>query len=202
MGHDNRFGTILQIGDVLVSEDVISEYFACDYEVCKGACCIEGDSGAPLLESELDQLERHYEEYCGEMSEQGRSTIEAKGFFEVDFQNDIVTPVVEPTGECAYTHFDAEGHCLCAIEKCFFEGRCSWRKPQSCALYPIRVTELSGGGQALNLHHWDICQPAFDRGRREKIRAYEFLRGPIVSYYGQEFYDALCAGAQRVLSEE
>lgn len=196
-----RFGTIVEIGDVLVSEEVILEYFACDYAVCKGKCCIEGDSGAPLEESELDLLERDYDAYSPDMSQQGRDRVDKIGFFEIDIQEDIVTPVVPGSQECAYTHFDSEGNCLCAIEKCFFEGKCAFHKPQSCRLYPIRVTKLTGGGQALNLHRWDICKDAFEKGKRENIRVYEFLKAPLTDIYGEEFYEALCAAAKLVIKE-
>ena len=197
MGHS--FGTIVQIGDILVSEDVIVEYFSCDYARCKGRCCIEGDCGAPLEESELDELEKAYEAYSPLMSQKGRDAVDEKGFFEIDFEGDIVTPVVPVTQECAYTHFDADGNCLCAVEKCFCEGRCSWRKPQSCSLYPIRVTKLTGGGLAFNLHRWDICKDAFEKGKREGTRVYQFLKGPLTEIYGADFYEALCAAAEHVL---
>lgn len=198
---DRRFGTIIEIGDVLVSEDVIEEFFCCDYEVCRGKCCIIGDSGAPLEEEELEELERHYEEYKGLMSQAGRDAIDQKGFFEVDIEDDLVTPVVPQTQECAYTHFDADGNCLCAIERCFFQGHCSWRKPISCSLYPIRVTKLTGGGLALNLHRWDICKDAFEKGRKEKVRVYQFLREPIERRFGPEFWTALDAAAKHILGE-
>ena len=185
-----------------MSEDVIVEYFSCDYATCRGKCCIEGDCGAPLEEEELDELEKAYDVYSPLMSQNGRDTVDAKGFFEIDIEGDIVTPVVPATQECAYTHFDAEGNCLCSIEKCFFEGRCSWRKPQSCWLYPIRVTRLTGGGIALNLHRWDICKDAFEKGRWEKVRVYQFLKGPLTALYGEEFYEALCAAAEHVLASE
>lgn len=193
------FGTILQIGDILVSEEVITSWFACDYGACKGACCIEGDSGAPLEESEPALLESDYPAYSPLMSEAGRRTVEGKGFFEIDIQKDMVTPVVPGSQECAYTHFAEDGSCLCAIEKCYFAGGCRMRKPRSCSLYPIRVTPLTGGGQALNFHRWSICKAAFERGEREGIRAWQFLRGPLTEYYGADFYDALCAGAAQVL---
>lgn len=193
------FGVILQIGDVLVSEEVITAWFACDYSVCKGACCIEGDSGAPLDEDEPEALERDYGAFSSLMSERGRRTISEKGFFEIDIQNDMVTPVVPLTNECAYACIEEGGNCLCAIEKCHLQGGCALRKPRSCSLYPIRVTHLTGGGQALNLHHWSICKSAFERGEREGIRVWQFLRGPLTQYYGADFYDALCAGAAQVL---
>lgn len=187
------FGTIIQIGDILVSEDVIAEYFACDYPVCKGVCCIEGDSGAPLDESEIPGLERDYPAFRHLMSPAGRAAVDRKGFFEIDVQNDIVTPLVEGSCECAFCHFQPDGNCLCSIEKM------GLTKPASCSLYPIRVTRFAGGGMALNLHRWDICAPAFEKGRREGIRVYQFLKGPLTKEFGSDFYEALCAAATHLL---
>ena len=67
--------------------------------------------------------------------------------------------------------------------------------------YPIRVTKLTGGSLALNVHHWDICRPAFDKGRRENIRVYEFLRRPLEENFGEEFWSALDAAARHLLSD-
>lgn len=188
----NRFGTIIQIGDILVSEDVVTEKFACDYETCRGICCIEGDSGAPMEEEEIDSIERDYPSFKEYMREQGRAAAESKGFFEVDRDNDIVTPLVEGSCECAYCHFGPAGECLCAIEKA---GR---KKPVSCSLYPIRVTKLTGGGLALNVHHWDVCKCAFEKGEREGIYVYQFLKNVLIRTYGQDFYDALEAAATHI----
>ncbi len=190
-----RFGAIIQIGDILVSEDVVSEFFACDYEACKGICCIEGDSGAPMEESETESVERDYPAYKELMRPQGREAVDKKGFFEIDRDGDIVTPLVEGSCECAFCHFGPAGEALCAIEKV---GK---RKPASCSLYPIRVTKLSGGSIALNLHKWDICKDAFKKGEKENIRVYEFLRKPLIDNYGEEFYEALDAAAKHLLQE-
>ena len=194
-----RFGTIIQIGDILVSEDVVMEYFACDYATCRGACGIAGDSGAPLDERELEGLERDYPAYCGYMTPQGRAAVDAKGFFEVDRDDDIVTPLMAPGTPgaqdlpCAFCHFGEAGECLCAIE---MAGR---TKPVSCSLYPIRVTKLTGGGLALNVHHWDICKPAFDKGAREGVRVFQFLKNPLTKAFGEDFYSALDAAAKHLL---
>jgi len=196
-----HFGTIIQIDDILVSEDVIFDFFACDYEKCKGKCCIIGDSGAPLEDRETELLERDYDAFKGLMREQGREAVAKKGFFEVDRDGDIVTPLVEGTEECAFTHFDEHNNCLCAVEKCFFAGGCKFRKPQSCALYPIRITKHAGGSMSMNMHHWDICADAYEKGKREGIRAYQFLRGPLTEYFGEEFYSALSAAATALLSK-
>lgn len=196
---NNRFGTIIQIGDILVSEEVVTEYFACDYAKCKGICCIIGDSGAPLDESELEKLEEDYPVYSKLMRPQGLSQVEKEGFFSIDRDNELVTPTVEGSGECAYTTFDGEGNCFCAIERCFFAGTAKFRKPQSCWLYPIRVTKLSDGGLALNLHRWHLCKNAYEKGLREGIRVYEFLREPLTAIYGEDFYSALEAAAKHIL---
>jgi hypothetical protein len=184
-----KFGTIIQIGNILVSEDVVSEWFACDYETCRGACCIVGDSGAPLEEDEVTRLERDYPVFKEYMRPQGRAAAEAKGFFEVDRDNDLVTPLVEGSCECAYCHFGPSGECLCAIEKC------GLRKPASCSFYPVRVTKLTGGSLALNVHHWDICKSAYEKGRKEKVRVYQFLKKPLADCFGEDFYEALEAAA-------
>lgn len=194
------FGTIVEIGDILVSEDVITEFFACDYPVCKGKCCIVGDSGAPLKEEELEPLEVNYAHYSPLMRPEGRAAVEAKGFFEIDREGDIVTPLVEGSEECAFCHFEADGSCLCSIERQFEKGHGTFRKPISCSLYPIRVVDLGGGRLGLNLHRWDICREAYEKGRREGIRVYQFLRGPLTEAFGQEFYSALSEAARMLIA--
>ena len=194
-------GTIIQIDDCLVSDEIITEYFACDYEKCKGCCCIIGDSGAPLEESEVEAIEKNYSIFSPDMQEKGRAVVDKTGFFEVDIDGDIVTPLVPGSEECAYCHFDDDGNCLCSMEKCWFQGKGDFRKPISCWLYPIRITKLSNGMRALNLHRWHICQDAFARGKKEKIRVYEFLREPIIRYFGEDFYEALEEAAKYILKK-
>lgn len=218
---ENSFGNIIQIGDILVSTDVVTEYFACDYEKCHGACCVVGDSGAPMLEGEDEQLERAYEAFSPLMTPEGRAAVDENGFFEIDREGDMVTPVIHRAHrvegldyipgtdglvgthgleDCAFIRYEREGNgsvnCLCAVERCFFQGRCAFRKPISCRLYPIRAKRFPGGGEALNYHRWNLCTDAVEKGRREGIRVYQFLREPLVEAYGQDFYDALDAAAR------
>lgn len=200
MSSGKDFGTIIEIGDVLVSEDVVLEFFACDYPVCKGKCCIIGDSGAPLKEEELEPLERDYPVYSPLMRPEGRAAVAAKGFFEIDRDGDIVTPLVEGSEECAFCHFTADGSCMCSIERQFDQGLCRFRKPISCSLYPIRVVDLGGGRVGLNLHRWHICKDAFEKGKKEGIRVYEFLREPLIEAFGEEFYSALSAAAKMLIA--
>ena len=190
--------TFIQIDDVLVSEEVLTEYFSCDYARCKGACCIIGDSGAPLEESETEALEMNYPHYRGLMTPGGRQAVADKGFFEVDRDGDLVTPLTGGSEECAFCHFDDAGNCLCAIECQWMKGLGNFRKPISCQLYPIRLTHLSSGLTGVNLHRWDICKDAFAKGKREGVKVYRFLREPIIRYFGEEFYEALCE-AEKIL---
>ena len=200
MGNGKRFGTIVEIGDILISEEVILEYFACDYPVCKGQCCIVGESGAPLKEEELEPIEANYDVFSPLMRPEGRQAVEEKGFFEIDRDGDLVTPLVPGSEECAFCLFE-DGNCFCSMERQYFAGACSFRKPISCQLYPIRVKELGAGRIGLNLHRWDICRCAFEKGRKEGIRVYQFLKEPLVRAFGAEFYDALCMAAEKVIRE-
>lgn len=192
-----NYSAIIQIDDVLVSSDILTECFACDYPKCKGCCCIIGDSGAPLEEVEIEAIEKNYEIFSPIMREQGRAAVDAKGFFEVDMDGDLVTPLVEGSEECAYCHFLEDGSCLCSMERKWFAGEGDFRKPISCWLYPIRVTKLRNGMQALNLHRWDICKDAFAKGKAEGVKVYQFLKEPLIQFLGEDFYEALCAAAKQ-----
>ena len=191
--------TIIQIDDCLVSSEILTEYFACDYENCKGCCCIIGDSGAPLEDCEAGAIEKNYPVFSPLMRQEGRDKVKQSGFFEIDVDGDMVTPLVPGSEECAYAHFDDNGNCFCSMEKCWFQGKGDFRKPVSCWLYPIRITVLRSGLRALNLHRWDICKDAFIKGRKEKVRVFEFLREPIERYFGEDFYSAL-SEASRMLN--
>ena len=179
------------IGDKIISSEIFTEYFACDYGTCKGVCCVAGDSGAPLDESEPAALAENYAAYSELMSVKGRETVDGTGFSVIDSDGDLVTPLVPGSEECVYSNFDGDGNCFCTVERCWMNGKGTFRKPISCWLYPIRVSVLGNGMRALNLHRWDICRDAFAKGRREKVRVFEFLREPLEHFFGKEFYSAL-----------
>lgn len=181
---------IFEIGNYLVSSEILTECFVCDYESCKGCCCIIGDSGAPLEQDETEALRGEYVNYRDFMTPEGIAEVEKAGFGVIDRDGDTVTPLVNDE-ECAFTCFDADMNCLCAVEKAFREGKSKFRKPISCWLYPIRVSQFSDGRIALNLHRWVICSDAFKKGAKEKVPVYKFLREPIIHKFGKEFYSAL-----------
>ena len=105
--------TMVIIDDKIVSSEIFTEYFACDYGVCGGACCIIGDSGAPMEEDEPERIEANYGRFSPLMSPEGRAVVEEKGFFEVDSDGDMVTPLVPGREECAYAACDEDGSWFC-----------------------------------------------------------------------------------------
>ena len=182
---------IIQIGECLVSSEIFTEYFACDYGTCKGVCCVAGDSGAPLDESEPAALAENYAAYSELMSVKGRETVDGTGFSVIDSDGDLVTPLVPGSEECVYSNFDGDGNCFCTVERCWMNGKGTFRKPVSCWLYPVRISVLGNGLTALNLHRWEICKCAFEKGKKEGIHVYEFLKEPIIRYFGEDFYNEM-----------
>ena len=183
---------MIEIDGKIVSDDILTECFACDIARCKGECCVDGNSGAPLEMEEADILEEEYENYKPYMTPEDIESVERQGFMVVDCDGDYTTPLVDDA-ECAYSYRE-NGITLCAIEKAFREGKCSFRKPISCHLYPIRLINLSNGTIGLNYHRWNVCSSACENGRKLGIPVYKSLREPIIRRFGEEFYKALeCA---------
>lgn len=190
---------MIEIDDKIVSADLLQECFACDISRCKGICCVEGDAGAPLELDEVDILEQEYESYAKYMTEEGRREVEKQGFMVVDTDGDYTTPLVN-NAECAYA-FTENGITFCAIERAYRNGECSFLKPISCHLYPIRVMQFSNGTYGLNYHRWGVCHDAVECGKKLGIPVYKALREPIIRRFGEEFYKALeCA--EELLSQE
>ncbi|MBQ7856945.1 MAG: DUF3109 family protein [Alistipes sp.] len=185
---------MIEIEGKIVSTDILTEPFACDLSRCKGQCCIDGDSGAPLLLDEVDILEEEYENYKPYMTPEGIAAVEQQGFMVVDVEGDYTTPLVNGA-ECAYTFRNEQGLTLCAIEAAYRDGKCSFQKPVSCHLYPIREVQFSNGTVGLNYHRWDICRCACELGRTLGVPMYKALKEPIERRYGEAFYSALESAA-------
>jgi hypothetical protein len=153
---------MIEVGSVLLHEDVIKNNFVCNLNKCKGACCLEGDSGAPLNHDELEILDEIYPKVKPYMTAKGIATIEEVGTYVTDFEGDYTTPCVEVNKECAYVIWE-NGITKCAIEKAYEEGAITWQKPISCHLYPIRITSYPEF-DVLNYDRWSICSPACSFG--------------------------------------
>ena len=168
---------MLLIKDTMVSLDLIERFFVCDLDSCLGQCCIDGDAGAPLLEEEREEIERHMDEILPLLNPSAQSIIKECGASYIDEEGDLVTQIVEGK-DCVFTTYAEGGKCLCALEKAYREGKLPQLKPSSCHLYPVRLRKY-GDMTAVNLHRWKICKCAEILGRSRKVRAYEFLKEPL-----------------------
>ena len=241
MYHRLNTAMILDIDNILVSSDVLTEHFACDLEKCHGRCCIEGDAGAPVTIDEIEHIEYNLDQVWPLLSAQAQSVIDKQGVAYTDQEGDLVTSIVGGK-DCVFTCYDdiklslpsensessgnpgnpgisgksgisgtlgtsgnsvssdriVKNCCLCAYEKLYRQNKIQWCKPISCALYPIRVKTLRGGITALNYHRWNVCRDAVERGKREGIKVYQFLREPLIRRFGAEWYEQLCVAADEM----
>lgn len=181
---------MLLIKDTLVSLDLIERFFVCDLDSCLGQCCIDGDAGAPLLEEEKKAIDAHMDEIMPLLNPAARRIIREEGSSYIDEEGDLVTQIVGGK-DCVYTTYAEGGKCLCALEKAYREGKLPQLKPSSCHLYPVRLKDC-GDLTAVNLHRWKICKCAEIMGRSKHVRAYEFLKEPLIRKFGEEWYEELC----------
>lgn len=191
---------MIQIQDTLVTLDLIEQFFLCDLDSCRGECCIEGDAGAPITKEEYELLKTLVPTVWNDLTPAARQTIEEQGVGYIDEDGDLVTSIVNGR-DCVFTTYAPNGMCYCAIEKAYREGRTDFYKPISCHLYPVRLTKYPDF-TAVNYHRWKICRCAEVFGRKEKVRAYQFLKDPLVRRFGQEWYDELCLVAQEYLAQK
>jgi hypothetical protein len=181
---------VLEIGNTLVSADLLERKFVCDLEKCRGACCVEGDSGAPLEKDELQILDKIYNKVEPYLTAEGKASIKKYGKYVVDPDDgEYVTPLVNGDMECAYTIFE-KGVAKCGIEKAYEEGKISFRKPISCHLYPIRIARLKNH-EALNYHRWELCKAACALGKKVDVPVYRFLKEPLIRKYGKKWFQEL-----------
>lgn len=180
---------MIELGNKLLSLDLFEKKFVCNLNACKGACCIEGDAGAPLELEEIDILEESLDVIKPYMREEGIDIIEKQGVFYMDEDNEPVTSLVK-NGACAFVYFDKNNSTKCSIEKAHSEGKLNFKKPISCHLYPVRVTKLRNY-EAVNFNHWDICSDACTLGSELNVKVYKFLKEPITRKWGEEFFTEL-----------
>lgn len=180
---------MLQIQDTLVSLDLAERFFLCDLDSCLGQCCIDGDAGAPITEEEDRKLREILPVVKPYLLPSALREIEENGVSYVDEEGDLVTQIVEGRN-CVFTTYGPGGMCMCAIEKAYREGKTDFYKPISCHLYPVRLKEYDGF-TAVNLHRWKICRCAEALGRAKGVRAYKFLKAPLIRRFGEEWYKEL-----------
>ncbi len=189
---------MIQIEDTIVSLDLLEEMFCCDLSACKGTCCVEGDSGAPLNEDEIPLLEKVLPVIWDDLSPEAQQIINEQGVAYIDEDGEYVTSIVHGK-DCVFTCYTEDNICICAIEKAFREGKTDFYKPISCHLYPVRVAKYKDF-RAVNYHRWSICQPARTCGKANNLRVYEFLKEPLVRKFGEEWYSQLTIVANELSS--
>ena len=180
---------MIQISDTLISLDLVECYFCCDPTQCKGACCIEGEAGAPLEKDEFDKLRTILPAVWDDLTPEAQAVINRQGVGYIDPESDLVTSIVNGK-DCVFACYADDGICKCAIEKAYHEGRIDFIKPISCRLYPVRVKHYKDY-QAVNYHRWKICRSAEKAGEQKRLILYQFLREPLIGKFGEEWYHAL-----------
>ena len=194
-----RILPILQVGDVLLSPEILTERFCCDYEKCRGICCVEGNAGAPVTLEEIGEIEEVLDDVWPDLSAQAQSVIDRQGVAYNDPEGDLVTSIVGGK-DCVFTCYDGS-NCLCALERAFRQGRTHFCKPISCSLYPIRAKRFGDGSVGLNYHRWAICRDAVRKGEELDIPVYKFLREPLIRCFGEAWYKELEALADELRSQ-
>jgi len=180
---------MFQIGKSIVSEELFEKEFVCNLQACKGMCCVEGDSGAPLLEEEKEILEKIYPVVREYLTKAGVKAIEQQGKFVIDKEGELTTPLINGK-ECAYVIQDNKGIYMCGIEKAYLDKKIDWPKPVSCHLYPVRVKDYVEF-QAVNYNEWNICSSACELGKQLQVPLYRFLKEALIRRFGQDWYDEM-----------
>lgn len=190
---------MFDIQGTLVSLELVERFFCCDLDSCLGACCIEGDAGAPITEEEYKKLKEILPEVWDDLLPRAQEEIKEHGVAYLDPEGELVTQIIDGKN-CVFTCYEPGGLCSCAIEKAYRAGKIDFRKPISCYLYPVRIKKFPTF-TAVNYDRWKICKCAEVLGRKEKIRVYQFLKQPLIDRFGQEWYDELVANCELYIKE-
>lgn len=179
---------MIQINETVVSEELLKRQFVCNLNACKGACCVEGDAGAPLEEDELTELENVFETVKPYLPEKNIEALE-EDLYTLDEEGEYVTQLVNDK-ECAFVFFDENGITKCSIEQAFLDGKTSFKKPISCHLFPVRLTKYKSF-TAVNYAYWNICDDACELGEKLGVKTYEFLKEPLIRRFGEDWFNEL-----------
>ena len=195
----DKIPPILEVGGVLISSEILTEKFCCDYEKCKGICCVEGDAGAPVTLDEIAAIEEVLDDVWSDLSASAQSVIDRQGVAYSDQDGDMVTSIVRGK-DCVFTCYDGD-NCLCALERAYRNGKTQFCKPISCALYPIREKRFEGELVGLNYNRWDVCKDAVKKGEALGLPVYRFLCEPLTRRFGEAWYQELCEVAGQLLTD-
>ena len=213
----NKVPPIIDVAGILISSDIITEMFCCDYEKCKGICCVEGDAGAPVTMDEIAAIEEVLDDVWPDLSASAQSVIDLQGVAYADKDGDLVTSIVRGK-DCVFTCYEGD-NCLCALERAYRNRNHhhpspfatphsnlqvgephhpTFIKPISCSLYPIREKNFGNGLIGLNYHRWDVCRDAVIKGKELQLPVYKFLKEPLIRRFGEVWYQELCDVAEQL----
>ena len=192
---------MIAIDNILISDEIVSEQFVCDLNKCKGGCCEDGDSGAPLAKEELEHLRQIVEIVKPYLTAEGVQVLEKEGLYKYDPEFGWVTPTI--AGKmCAYGFRDQQGIIKCGIEQAYLDKKITWKKPISCHLYPIKISKHKEYTN-VNYEPRDVlCKPACALGKKLKLPVYQFLKEAIIRKFGTVFYTTLHQIAVEHFEEE
>ncbi len=191
---------MLQIDDTIISLDLLEERFVCDLSVCKGACCVEGDEGAPVTQDEVEIIEQLLPKIWDEITPEAKAVIEKQGISYLDREGELAISIVNGA-ECIFTYYDEMETCKCLLEKAFKEGKTDFYKPISCHLYPVRIKKFDSF-TAVNYHRWHVCSCARKNGGKLKVPVYKFLKEPLIRQFGSEWYNQVEIAANELANQE
>ena len=180
---------MVEIGDKIISDELFEKKFVCDLQKCKGGCCVEGDSGAPLKSKEIREIAKNLSIIKSEMSTKGLNAIKNNDFHYVDSDGDKVTKLVDGK-ECVFVVFDKNNIAKCSIESAYRKNKINVNKPISCHLYPLRVKKYDSF-TAVNVDSWHVCKPACECGTELNVPVFKFLKDAIVRSWGLDFFHHL-----------
>lgn len=180
---------MIQINNQLISTEILEEDFVCNLNSCKGACCVQGDAGAPITDDEAALLRQEFDSIKKYLSEKGLKAIAQQGLHVLDENGELETPLNDGK-ECSYTVFDSNGNAMCGIELAWKDGKTKFRKPISCHLYPIRTKQYKSF-EAVNYERWNICADACKLGAELKVPVFKFTKDALIRKYGTDWYNEL-----------
>jgi hypothetical protein len=189
---------MFQLGKTIISEEILEKEFVCNLSACKGACCVDGDAGAPLEEEELEQLRHSFPVLKGYLRKEGLQAIQEQGLYTTNELGEHETPLIEGK-DCAYVIYDDKNLALCAIEEAYNQGEVEFKKPISCHLYPVRIRQYSEFA-AINYHQWEICDDACQLGQELSVPIYVFVKQALIRKFGEDWYKELEEVAKKMSS--
>ncbi len=190
---------MIAIDNVLVSDELVKEAFVCDLNACKGACCVDGDAGAPLEKNELKKIDEVFDKVLPYLGKESREQIDLQGRYVYDAEFGWVTPTIN-SAICVYGIKAENGIVKCGIEQAFLDGKIKWKKPISCHLFPVIAKKSKDGVTEFANYEprEDHCKAACALGKKLKVPVYQFLKEPLIRKFGKNFYESLHATAQHI----